>query len=115
MTGIIYASIADHSPSAKARLQASVTDFLTTCGVETSNVWSLSFAYSGSDVSSQQGHPSSEISAQVISLASGPFDIAFPDEVLASVQGVWKSILGDDVQDDAFLRFEERETESEID
>ncbi|KAK5065104.1 hypothetical protein LTR84_000940 [Exophiala bonariae] len=112
---IIYASIADHSPSAKLRLEKSVTDFLATCGVGTSNVWSLSYAYSGADLSSQAGYTPSEMSAQVTSLAPRPLDIAFSDDVLTSVKDVWKLILGDDAHDDTFLRFEERENESEND
>lgn len=114
-TGIIYASIAHQDSSAQLRLQTSVTDFLKTCGAGTSNIWTLSYACLGPDPSSQQAHAWSEISERVLSFAPRPFDIAFPDEVLGSVKEVWKTVVGGDAHDDAFLRFEARETEVDTD
>lgn len=114
-TGIIYASIAHQDSSAQLRLQRSVTDFLTTCGVGTSNIWTLSYACLGPDPSSQQAHGSSEISEQILSFAPRAFDIAFPDDVLASVKDVWQTAVGGGAHDDAFLRCEARETEVDTD
>jgi hypothetical protein len=115
ITGIIYASVTEDDSSARQRLQTSVSDFVETCGASGSNIWSLTYAILGPDPTSQQAHALSEISPHVFSFAPRPNDLSFPDEVLTSVKQVWKSILGVDAQDDAFLRFEERETEAEND
>lgn len=113
--GIIHASVGDSHSSAKQHLQASVSDFVATCGASDSIIWSLSFAISGPDLTLRQDHGFSEVSPQVFSFAPRPCDISLPDDVLVSVKGVWKSIRGADAQDDTFLRFEERESEAEND
>lgn len=114
-TGIIYATVTHNDSSARQRLQTSVADFIETCDASGSNIWSLTYSIFGPDPIYQQDHALSEISPQVFSFAPRPYDLSFPDEVLTSVKQVWKSILGVDAQDDAFLRFEERETEAEND
>lgn len=112
-TGIIYASVTHHDSSARQRLQTSVSDFVETCGAGGSIIWSLSYSISGPESTSQQEHALSEVSPHVFSFVPRPYDLSFPDEVLTSVKQVWKSILGIDAQDDAFLRFDQRETEAE--
>ena len=113
--GIIYASVADSRPSAKHHLQTSVSDFVATCGASDSIIWSLSYAVSGPDPTSEQDAGFSEISPQVFSFTPRPYDLSLPDDVLISVKSVWNSIQGADAQDDTFLRLGERESEAEND
>lgn len=110
--GVIYAAAAGRDSTSKTDLQAAVELFLEANGALGSILWTLSYLTSGAPLDMRQDPVAlTKIAEQVLSLNAGPHDIAFPDGVLKSVEEVSRLILGSDVRQDTFLRFEGRETD----
>ena len=85
--------------------------FLETQGVAPASLWSLTYTASAAAAHSAVDLTLSRPRPSVLVFPPQPYDIAFPDNILDVVKDAWKTILGSDVEDDSFLRFEEREHE----
>ena len=85
--------------------------FLETQGAATALLWSLSYIASAPAAGSAAGLTLSRPRPSILVFPPQPYDIAFPDDVLEVVRDAWKTVLGAQVEDDSFLRFEEREYE----
>jgi hypothetical protein len=74
-------------------------------------LWRLSFTQIGSlDLSDSVDkiHRSGS-SDEVLFFPPPSLDLAFDDEVVESVRAGWKAVVGDEADDDEFMKFEDRE------
>jgi hypothetical protein len=55
------------------------------------------------------------ISERIISFPPASLELALDDRVIDDVRSVWKMVMGDDVNEDEFLKFEAREGADEED
>jgi len=111
---IIYASVRADGVASKNRLDNAVKDFLATIGPAESLLRSTS--YLDSAARDDSNHPEAalpELTPPTMIFPTMSHDIAFPDSVLGEVRQVWETVLGVDVAQSTFLRFEEREAEME--
>ena len=53
----------------------------------------------------------SHLDGRVMCLPPPCLDLAFDDELLETVQTVWKRVMGDDSDDHAFMKFDDRNEE----
>ncbi|KAI1617457.1 GDP dissociation inhibitor [Exophiala viscosa] len=108
---VIYASLQADDSSSKHRLEAAVESFLGSQGAAAALLWSLSYTASAATANFAAGLSLSRPRPSILVFPPQPYDIAFSDDVLDVVRDAWKTVLGSDVEDDSFLRFEEREHE----
>jgi hypothetical protein len=108
--GVIYGFLVSEHEDGKSRLEAAVKTFLNNVGAEESLLWSMSYrVIPGIEAGHRQ-----TMSSQISRFAARAFDVALDDAILSDVKQAWEKVLGPGVAaESTFLRFEERENESE--
>lgn len=114
MIGVIYASTSLPAPAGHERLEHAVEALLD--GENTENLasvlWSMRYTQRGLDsshtTSREQSTPQSS-EGGILICPPPSLDLAFDDEFIESVKGMWRAILGSEAVEEAFLRFEDRE------
>lgn len=76
-------------------------------------LWSMKYRSKGRSIDSGPGHVVSSMSGRVMIFPPPSIDPAFDDSILENVKEVWKHIMGDEVEDLDFLKFEERGVEND--
>ena len=116
-TGVIYASVKATSEASTERLQSAVDSFLSSFSPDSSprTLWSLS--YTSRQPASHRRlsfAPESETDDQIIIIPESPFSIALEESLLDNIQKIWQTVMGGDSENHTFLRFEEKEIDSEM-
>jgi len=76
-------------------------------------LWSLKYRAKGRPTDSEAGPVLSSMSGKVMMFPPRSIDLVFDDSILENVKEVWKRIMGDEVDDSDFLKFEDRGVEGE--
>ena len=115
LTGVIYASTschADEDPDeATERLNDAVSRLLNASPLSDPKpdlLWSMAYRTKGRPINVEAGPVLSRMSGKVMVFPPPSVDLAFDDPILDSVREMWKRIMGDEVDEAEFLRFEDR-------
>lgn len=114
-TGVIYGSVSIPGKEGQDLLEIAINSLLgslSSTSDKPSVLWSLRFTQvgllDGSDNST--GIYKSTKADGVLFFAPPSLDLAFDDGIVDSVREGWKAVLGEEASDDAFMKFEDRET-----
>ena len=70
-------------------------------------LWSLKYRAAGRPVGSEPGAIRFGTFDRVMVFPPPSIDLAFDDSILENVKEIWKRVMGDAVEESAFLRFDE--------
>lgn len=76
-------------------------------------LWSLKYRSKGRSIDSGPGPVLSHMSDKAMIFPPPSIDPVFDDSILENVKKVWKRIMGDEVDDSEFLKFDERGAEDD--
>lgn len=71
-------------------------------------LWSLKYRAKGRSTDTKAGPVLTAMSGKVMMFPPASIDLAFDDSILESVKEMWKSIMGDEVEEEDFMKVEER-------
>ncbi|KAJ5166127.1 uncharacterized protein N7482_004908 [Penicillium canariense] len=110
---IIYGSIALSGPEGHTLLECAVDRLLRAEGPQAIALWSMRYNQLGR--LSNDGTPPSiqTYSPHVFSFPPASLDLAFEDETVDVIKQAWMKIVGDEVDHDEFMNFEDREGASD--
>lgn len=113
ITGIIYGSVAVSGPEGHTLLERAVDRLLQAEGPKAFALWSMRYNQLGN--LSNNGAPSTIqiLSPHVFSFPPPSLDLAFEDETVDMIKQAWVKIVGDEVDHDEFMIFEDREGTSD--
>ena len=97
VTGVLYATTI-YTSSSKGRLEAAINELLATRSEDAQLLYSVYYEQQQDDRGTE-GSPNR---------TSPSLDLAFNDLVLEYVAAGWKAIVGNDVDESEFMKFEER-------
>lgn len=115
MIGVIYGSVSVPSEEGQILLEAAINRLLesfSSVESEPKVLWSLRFTQIGILDDSDRSaciHRSTK-SDEILYFAPPSLDLAFDDSIVESVRDAWKAVTGEDVGEDTFMTFEDRET-----
>lgn len=110
-TGVVYGSVSLPGPQGQALLESAVNELLKSVADPTARVlWSLRYTQLGreSDISDVAQTVESK-HKNTMCFPPPSLDLAVDDAMIAHVKAAWKAVMGDDVNDDEFMNFEDRE------
>ena len=116
--GIIYASTLDDGSACQERLEAALSNVLSTSeDAETAKtLWIMTYTTRGPPAINSSFYSYTYNSTHpVMCFPDRKHDIAFDDSVLDSVKAAWEAVLGEKSAEYDFLRFEERKSTNEDD
>lgn len=112
-SGIIYGSVALPGPEGHQLLECAVDRLLRAEGPQAIVLWSMRYNQMGR--LSNDGTPSTlhTHSPHVFSFPPSSLDLAFEDEIVDTVKEAWTRIVGDEVDHDDFMIFDDRDGTSD--
>lgn len=108
--GIIYGYVLLPAEKGKVVLENAVENFLNSADSKAKVIWSAYFTQLGclnhgrSVVENLKGSHDN-----VFSFPAPALDLAFDDGLLDQVKQVWKAVMGDEADENSFLKFDDRE------
>lgn len=110
--GVIYGSVSVPGPQGQSLLESAVNRLLQSTADPTAKVlWSLRYTQLGrynAGVGAAQDIES-DYSKNIICLPPPSLDVAFDDTMIGVVKAAWKVVMGGNVADEEFMKFEDRE------
>ena len=112
MLGIIYASVKAGDGTSAEILPNHVDSFLSSFSPDSPPriLWSMSYT---SRLPASFEHPISTHDGQVFVIPELPCSIALEDNILDNVRAIWQDVVGDEVEPESFLRFEDRSQDTD--
>ncbi|KAL2001950.1 hypothetical protein VTN02DRAFT_966 [Thermoascus thermophilus] len=111
---VIYASVSLPGDEGQSLLHSAVEKLLQKFSADGSPtvLWSLRYTQLG--LTSEDGDAVRTVtegllSEKILSLPPPSLDLAFDDGLIDAVRTAWKKVLGDEVRDEEFMNFEDRE------
>lgn len=113
VTGIIYGSIAMSGPEGHAKLERAVDYLLQAEGPQAVALWSMRYTQLGHLSNGKTPATIQTHSPHIFSFPPSSLDLAFEDETVDMIKEAWVKIVGDEVVDNEFMIFEDREGASD--
>jgi hypothetical protein len=120
LIGVIYAStlsrLGGNDDEDIKGLDAAVARLLDASTLPDSKpevLWSLRYRSGGRSIDSGPGQILSTMAGKVMIFPPPSTDPAFDDSILDNVKEIWKRVVGDEVEEGDFLKFEERGVDNE--
>lgn len=111
--GIIYGTVSIHGPEGHSLLERAVDRLIRAEGPQAVVLWSMRYTQLGR-LSNDDTAPSIHTrSPHVYSFLPPSLDLAFEDENVDMVKQAWTKIVGDEVDHDDFMIFDDRDGASD--
>lgn len=110
---VIYGSVALPGPEGHNLLECAVDRLLHAEGAQAMALWSMRYTQSGRSSNDGSSATVHKHSTHVYSFPQSNLDLSWEDEVIDMVKQVWTKIVGDEVDHDDFMIFEDREGTSD--
>ena len=114
--GVIYGSVLLPYHDGQPVIDSAIRQLLALEDVVGEILWALRYNQlghvGGKAVSELRPHG---ISERIISFPAASLELALDDSMIDDVRSVWKMVMGDDVNEDEFLKFGAREAADEED
>ncbi|KAJ5542612.1 hypothetical protein N7535_005035 [Penicillium sp. DV-2018c] len=111
---VIYCSVALAGPEGQSLLRSAVDILVRAEGDSASVLWSLRYTHRGYLSNGEARHLTREDGIpNLYSFPLSCLDFAFEDDALELAKEAWKKVVGDEVDDDDFMKFDDRDGASD--
>ncbi|KAJ5143547.1 uncharacterized protein N7515_002334 [Penicillium bovifimosum] len=111
---IIYCSVALPGPEGQSLLASAVDRLVQAEGSSASVLWSLRYTHRGNLSNGETRHLTTEDDiSNLYKFPVSSLDLAFEDDALELAKEAWKKVVGDEVDDDDFMKFDDRDGASD--
>ena len=113
LKGVIYANTLLPYEEGYSTIESATKQLLASIDPQAEIIYSLRYTQLGSLESDASTSLSTEQCDRIFAFPAPCLDLAFDDMMIEQVKKVWKTIMGDDANEDEFLVFEDREGTAE--
>ncbi|KAL4794918.1 GDP dissociation inhibitor [Aspergillus venezuelensis] len=108
---VLYSSVSIPGPQGQSLIESAIEKLLrSNAGPDARVLWSLRYTQLGRAVGAGgETRPANVVSGNVIQFPPPSLDLAFDDSTIDLVKDAWMRIMGDEVNEEQFLKFEDRE------
>ncbi|KAJ5742782.1 uncharacterized protein N7511_011183 [Penicillium nucicola] len=112
-TGVIYGSVALAGSEGQALLESAINRLVEADGPGSSVLWSLRYTHRGRLSTDETRWELDSAVPCYLRFPPSSLDLSFEDDTLDLVKQAWKKVMGDEVDDDDFMVFEDRDGASD--